>query len=138
MLARAGLRDDAFLAHAQRQQGLTDSVVQLVGAGVAQVLALEVNMRATEVLAEAGRRVQRGGSPDKCSAVARQLQLELGIGLGLVPDVLELFQRPHQSLGDVLTTVRSKTPSLRVAHRLSRGPPRCARRERKPAPCPGP
>src|SRR3989442_14756529 len=138
MLARASLGDDAFLAHAQRQQGLADGVVQLVGARVAQVLALEVDMRATEVLAQAGRRVQRGGPPDKCSAVARQLQLELGIGLGLVPDVLELFQRPHQSLGNELTTVRSKTPPLRVAPRLSRGPPRCAPRERKPAPCPGP
>src|SRR3989442_14328488 len=126
MLARASLGDDAFLAHAQRQQGLADGVVQLVGARVAQVLALEVNMRATEVLAEAGRRVQRGGPPDKCSAVARQLQLELGIGLGLVPNVLELFQRPHQRLGELLTTVRSQTPPPRGAPKVSRAPRRSA------------
>ena len=46
MLARAGLGDDARLAHALGEQRLAEHVVDLVGAGVAEVLALEVDARA--------------------------------------------------------------------------------------------
>ena len=41
VLAGAGLGDDARLAHALGQQRLADHVVDLVGAGVVQVFALE-------------------------------------------------------------------------------------------------
>ena len=43
MLARAGLGDDARLAHAPRQQDLAEHIVDLVRAGVVQLLALEVD-----------------------------------------------------------------------------------------------
>ena len=43
MLARAGLGDDALLAHAARQQRLAEAVVDLVRAGVQQVFALEID-----------------------------------------------------------------------------------------------
>ena len=56
VLAGAGLGDDALLAHALGQQSLTDAVVDLVGAGVQQVLALEVNLRAAQLLASGARR----------------------------------------------------------------------------------
>jgi hypothetical protein len=46
MLAGTGFRDDAGLAHAPRQQRLADGVVDLVRAGVVQVLALEQDLRA--------------------------------------------------------------------------------------------
>jgi hypothetical protein len=45
VLARAGLGDDAGLAHALGQQDLAEAVVDLVRAGVVQVLALEVDFR---------------------------------------------------------------------------------------------
>jgi hypothetical protein len=48
MLAGAGLGDDAGLAHALGQQGLADGVVDLVRAGVVQVLALEQDLRAAD------------------------------------------------------------------------------------------
>ena len=41
VLSRAGLGDDAPLAHPEREQRLADRVVDLVRAGVVQVLALE-------------------------------------------------------------------------------------------------
>ena len=50
MLPRAGLRDDALLAHAPRQQPLAQRVVDLVRAGVQQVFALEINLRAAQLL----------------------------------------------------------------------------------------
>ena len=40
MLARAGLGDDARLAHAPGEQDLADAIVDFVRAGVEQVLAL--------------------------------------------------------------------------------------------------
>ena len=51
VLAGAGLGDDAPLAHALREQRLTERVVDLVRAGVRQVLALEEDPRAAERLA---------------------------------------------------------------------------------------
>ncbi len=51
VLARAGFRDDAPLAHAPREQRLPQAVVDLVRAGVQQVFALEVDPRAAQVLA---------------------------------------------------------------------------------------
>ena len=64
MLARAGFRDDALLAHALRQQALAQRVVDLVGAGVQQVFTLQVNLRAAELLCHAFCKVQRRGAAD--------------------------------------------------------------------------
>ena len=54
VLAGAGLGDDAGLAHALGEEGLPEDVVDLVGAGVAEVLALEQDGGAA-ALAEARR-----------------------------------------------------------------------------------
>lgn len=43
VLSRAGLRDEPLLPHTLRQQGLADAVVDLVRAGVIQVLPLQVD-----------------------------------------------------------------------------------------------
>ena len=56
VLARAGLGDDPGLAHAPGQQDLAEHVVDLVRAGVVQLVALEVDLRAAEPLASAARR----------------------------------------------------------------------------------
>ena len=108
MLARASLRDDALLAHAHGEQCLADGVVQLVRPGVAQVLALEMDVRATEVLAQAARGIKRRRASDKGTPVARQLELELRVGLHLVPHVFELPERAHQGLRHVLPAKRAE------------------------------
>ena len=48
VLAGARLGDDARLAHAPGEQDLAEHVVDLVRAGVVQLLALEVDLRAAE------------------------------------------------------------------------------------------
>ena len=52
MLSGAGLGNDALFAHAGGQQALSESIVDLVRAGVGQVLALEVDLRATQLIGE--------------------------------------------------------------------------------------
>ena len=60
VLAGAGLGDDAALAHAARQQDLAERVVDLVRAGVVEVLALQIDLRAAE-MARSGARRNRAG-----------------------------------------------------------------------------
>ena len=49
VLAGAGLGDDAALAHAARQQDLAQHVVDLVRAGVVELVALEIELGAAEM-----------------------------------------------------------------------------------------
>ena len=65
VLACAGFRDDARLAHFYRQQALADGVVDFVRAGVQQIFALEIDARAAEVLGEARGKLQRRGAAGK-------------------------------------------------------------------------
>src|SRR5712692_6606100 len=111
VLPGAGLRDEARLAHADRQQRLPDRVVEFVRAGVAQILALEVDVRAAEVGAQARRGIQRRRAADEGMAVAGKLELELGVGLGLMPDAFELVQRAHQRFRHVLAAIGAEAAS---------------------------
>ena len=52
VLPRARLGDELLLAHALGQQRLAEAVVDLVRAGVVQILALEVNLRAADLVGE--------------------------------------------------------------------------------------
>ena len=104
VLARAGLGDDAPLAHAPGQQRLADGVVDLVRAGVVEVLALEVQAPAGD-LAEAVGEVQRRRAPDEVAQQAVELGAEAGVAPGRDPRLLELGQRRHERLGHVLAAV---------------------------------
>ena len=67
VLARARLGDDALLAHAPGEKDLADGVVDLVRAGVGQVLALEPDAQA-ELLAEASAKVSGVGADEGASS----------------------------------------------------------------------
>ena len=104
VLAGAGLRDHAGLAHALDQQGLAERVVDLVGAGVVQILTLEEHARVdadafVEPLREPRHLGQRRGPSDVQPVEAVELLAERGIGLGLVVYLFEFGQRVDQGLG---------------------------------------
>ena len=52
MLARTGFGDDPGLAHFHGQEDLAHAIVDLVRAGVVELVAFEVNFRAAEMLCE--------------------------------------------------------------------------------------
>ena len=71
VLAGAGLGDDPPLAHPLGQQRLAERVVDLVGAGVVEVLALEVD-RVAGGLAQPRGAVERRGPADVVAQQARR------------------------------------------------------------------
>ena len=97
MLPRARLGDDAALAEPAREHGLAERVVQLVGPGVEEVLALQVEpLAGRESLGERERRraARIGGQQPV------QLAGERVVRLGLAPAGLELVERRDERLGD--------------------------------------
>ena len=64
MLARPRLRDDPPLPHPFREQGLTERVVDLVRAGVREVLAFQQNAGAAKRPAQVSGLVERRRTSD--------------------------------------------------------------------------
>ena len=116
VLAGAGLGDDPGLAHAAGQQRLADGVVDLVRAGMVQVLALEQDARAAGLSAQALGEVDRAGAAD----VMRQVGLEFGDEGGIdargVVGRGQLLQRADQGLGDEAPAIAAE-----VARRIRVG-----------------
>ena len=107
MHPRAGLGDQALLAHAAREQRLPDGVVHLVRTRVVQVFALEENLRAAQAFAQAPRMRQRRFPPDIVVQELHEFPLERGIGLGRRVGLRQFVQRLHQCFSDVLSAVFS-------------------------------
>ena len=73
VLAGPGLGDDPCLAEAAGQERLAEGVVDLVGAGVVEVLALEVQAQAARLAAAAGlERRGRAGRRDRSASAGRR------------------------------------------------------------------
>jgi len=109
--AGAGLGDDALLAHTLGQEDLADAVVDLVRAGVVQVFALEVDLRAAEVLGEALGEVQRAGAADVVTLEVGQLLEEGRVALGLLVFGGQLVDQRHQGFGDELAAEAAEQPA---------------------------
>ena len=105
VLARARLGDDAALAHPAREQDLSERVVDLVRACVREVFPLEVEARAARVLGQTRGVEERR----RASRIVAQQRLELGLKARVVARHVEslgqLFERGHQSFGDVAPAV---------------------------------
>ena len=120
VLPRAGLRNYARLSHPPGEQRLAHGVVDLVSAGMAQVLALEVDLRTAEFGAQALRQVERGRPADVARQVHGQLLLEPFVGAELRIQTGQFVECADQRLGDVPAAVRSE-PAVGI-RRLVRRP----------------
>ena len=99
VLAGAGLGDHPRLVHPLGQHDLADGVVDLVGAGVVQVLALQVDLGPAGVFREPLGVKERRRAADVVLQVIVQPRLKLGIGLRLLVGRGELIERVHQRFG---------------------------------------
>src|SRR5579872_4389335 len=108
MLPRAGLGDDALLAHAHSKKRLAQAVVDLVRAGVEQVFALEINLRATQSLCEPRRKIERRRTAGVVAQQRVELQMEVGVGLGLGVRTLQFVERSDQGLGDISSAIKAE------------------------------
>ena len=77
VLACAGFRDELLLAHVLGEQALAHTVVELVRAGMVEVLALEVDLRAADLAGQALAVVDRSRSALEIAADAAKLVDEL-------------------------------------------------------------
>ena len=104
----AGFGDDARLAHAPREQRLADHVVDLVRAGVIEVLALQPDLRAAKLARPALRVIHRRGTSDVVLELALELRDELRIAAIARVLRLELVERANQRLGDEHAAIRAE------------------------------
>src|SRR5688572_32858214 len=112
MLAGAGLGDDALLAHALGEQDLSHAVVDLVRAGVVELVALQIDLGAAEMLGQARREIERAGPADIVLAVILHLVREFRVGLGGLVGLLHLQDQWHQGFGDEAAAEHAEAPEL--------------------------
>jgi hypothetical protein len=122
VLAGAGLGDDPPLAHPAGEQNLAQNVVHLVGAGVVELVALEVDLGAAgeargrrglaQVLGQPLGEVERARPADIMREVALNLGPEGRVGPGLRVGLLELQDERHQGLGDEAAAEQAEMPAL--------------------------
>jgi len=121
VLACAGLGDHALLAHAHGEQALADRVVDLVRAGVQQVLALEEHA-AARGLGQPPRLDQRRRAAREVAQRVRQLAAEALVGLRANVLALQFLERVDQRFGNELAAVGAEVAGgvrkrLDLAHR---------------------
>src|SRR5258708_19712476 len=100
MLAGAGLGDNALFADAPRHNDLAEHVVDLVRAGMVELLALEIDFRAAEMPGEALGEIQRRRPADIVPEIAVHFRLECRIGLGVGVSLFQIEDQRHQRFRD--------------------------------------
>ena len=100
VLAGTGLGDDALLAHALGEERLAQDIVDLVGAGVAEVFSLEIDARAAAVPGEALGEVERGGPARVVPEEVAEAAPEAGVLARGAEGALQLDEGRHERLGD--------------------------------------
>ena len=95
--------EDGTLAHFLREQALPEHVVYLVRAGVVEILALEVYLRAAKILSHFVGVVQQLRSAGVLPQKRIQLVVEVLVVLVELVCLLQLMYLIHQRFGDILS-----------------------------------
>ena len=110
VLAGPGLGDDPLLAHAPCQQCLADGVVDLVGAGMVEILALQIDLRPAQLLRPSLRVIDRAGTADEMPQFLLVLGQEIRIVAIVEIGIAQFGQGPHQGLGREDPAIGTKMP----------------------------
>jgi hypothetical protein len=108
VLPGARLCDYAFLAHTDREQRLTDRVVDFVRAGVVKILALEPDLSAAALFTQPLREIKRRGTSNVVLQQGGELSLKRGILTRAVVFGREFVERANERLGNVATAKLSE------------------------------
>src|SRR5262249_28045278 len=100
------------LAHALRQHDLAEHVVHLVGAGVVELLALEIDLRAAAMRGQPLGEIERRRPAHIGGEMAVHLPLEFRIRLGGRVGLLQIEDQRHQRLGDEAPAEDAEMPAL--------------------------
>ena len=109
MLARAGFRDDPGFAHAAGQNDLTQHIVDLVRAGVVQLIPLHVDLGAAQMGGQAFAEIKRAGAANVVLPQPVHLGPEGGVGLGKFVAFLKIKDQRHQGFGHKTPAELAKT-----------------------------
>ena len=109
MLTGAGLRDDTGLAHLLGEQALCQRVVNFVGTGMIEILALEINLCAAQILGHLVRIVQQGRTANIVFEQLIQLRVECRIIFIIIVRFFQFVDGIHQGFGDVLSAVNAES-----------------------------
>ena len=113
VLTSAGLGDDAALFHAPRQQYLAQAIVDLVRAGVVELVALEVEFGAAEMAGQPLSEIQRARPADIMLKVMVELGLKGWVAARLGVSLLNRENQQHREiLGDKAATVNAEMAAL--------------------------
>src|SRR5690606_28559682 len=112
VLAGAGLGDDPGLAHAQGEQDLAEAIVDLVRAGVVELVALEIDLGAAEMLGQALGEIQRARPAGIMGVELAELGMEGRVGLGLAIGLFQIENQRHQRLGDEASAIDAEMTAL--------------------------
>ena len=108
VLPGAGLGNDSLFAHPPGQQALAEGVVDLVGAGVVQVLALQGHLQPAG-LAQAGRFGERGRPAHIVMEQRSELRPKLRLAPGLDELRLQLIESRDEGFGDISSAELAKS-----------------------------
>ena len=109
--AGAGLGDHARLAHPAGEHRLADGVVDLVRAGMVEILALEIDLRAAYSGRPALRVINRARAPDIVFEFVAEFRYELRILPVTLIRRAQLVQRMREGLGHERAAVRTEVPA---------------------------
>jgi len=115
MLAGARLGDHPVLAHAPGEERLAEGVVDLVGAGVAEVLAFEVNIGPAIMAGQACRIVKQGFPSGVFLKVTAEFRLEIRIILRFCVKILQFIQCGHDGFR-YETAAKSAESAIFIRH----------------------
>ena len=105
MLSGAGLGDDAPLAHVPRQEDLAHGVVDLMRAGVTEILALEIDRRAAQAAGQSFGEIERCFPADILFEIIGKLAFESAIPAHLRIAALQFDKRRHEGFRHIAPAV---------------------------------
>ena len=112
MLASTCFRNNALLAHAAGEQNLAEHIVDLVCAGVVELIALEIDFRAAKFFCQAFCEIERARATDIMFGEMIKLGLKSRILFGDLIGLFQLKDERHQSLGDKAAAEQAEMPAL--------------------------